>query len=73
MTSLRIAIDLTCFFHFPVSQVKSYDGGRTAPDLIAFLEDPDNPLSGHPPPPPPPEQAWEGAVQSDKRMEFGSY
>ena len=48
------------FKYFDKEPVRAYDGGRSAPDFTAFLEDPDNPMSGHPPPPPPPEEAWAG-------------
>ena len=46
------------YFKYFDKERKSYDGGRTKDDFIAFMKDPENPLSGKPPPVPTPEEAW---------------
>ena len=46
------------YFKYFDKERKSYDGGRTKPDFVQFMRDPDNPLSGKPPPQPSPEETW---------------
>ena len=46
------------FKYYDKEPVKAYEGGRTSTELIQFLEDPDNPMSGHPPPAPSAEEQW---------------
>ncbi len=46
------------YFKYFDKERKSYDGGRTKPDFISFMSDPENPMSGKPPPTPSAEDAW---------------
>ena len=48
------------FFRYFNKEQRSYDGGRTKPDLVAFMNDPDNPALSQPPPAPKPEDMWNG-------------
>ena len=67
------------YFKYFDKERKSYDGGRTKDDFIAFMRDPENPLSGKPPPVPSPEEAWadhEGSefiTHPKGEKEFSSY
>jgi len=52
------------YFHYFNKEKKSYDGGRTRKDFVAFLEDPLSPFAGQAPPPPHPEEQWSGVEGS---------
>jgi len=66
------------YFHYYNKEQKTYDGGRTRKDFVAFLSDPLSPFAGQPPPPPEPEEQWQdldGAVfvKHLKSAEFDHY
>jgi protein disulfide-isomerase-like protein len=46
------------YFQYFNKEQKTYFGGRTMTDFVAFMNDPDNPLSGQEPPKPTPESQW---------------
>jgi len=66
------------YFHYYNKEQKSYDGGRTRKDFVAFMSDPLSPFAGQEPPPPGPEEQWQdldGAlfVKHLKNDEFDSF
>ena len=46
------------YFQYFNKEQKDYNGGRTKADFVAFMNDPENPLSGKELPKPTPESEW---------------
>jgi len=66
------------YFHYYNKEQKTYEGGRTRKDFVAFMSDPLSPFSGQPPPAPPAEEQWQdldGAifVKHLKSADFDHY